>query len=79
LSLERDEEEEAEYQAQIVKKQQAEIPSDVPPQLLFVHLVCSFLHERSDSVPICSPRTGSIWSPTRSLGLFVLALMLCLV
>ncbi|CAM6100422.1 unnamed protein product [Calypogeia fissa] len=38
LSLERDEEEEAEYQAEILKQQQAETPSDLPPQLLFVHL-----------------------------------------
>ncbi|KAL3688519.1 hypothetical protein R1sor_014828 [Riccia sorocarpa] len=37
LSLERDEEEEAEYQAKL-KQQQAEAPNDLPPQLLFVHL-----------------------------------------
>ncbi|BBN09653.1 ribosome assembly protein RRB1 [Marchantia polymorpha subsp. ruderalis] len=37
LSLERDEEEEAEYQARL-KQQQAEAPTDLPPQLLFVHL-----------------------------------------
>jgi len=35
LSLERDAEEEAEYQALL--KQQAEPPADLPPQLLFVH------------------------------------------
>jgi ribosome assembly protein RRB1 len=37
LSLERDAEEEAEYQALL--KQQAEPPADLPPQLLFVHQV----------------------------------------
>uniref|UniRef100_A0A7I4AC55 Glutamate-rich WD repeat-containing protein 1 n=1 Tax=Physcomitrium patens TaxID=3218 RepID=A0A7I4AC55_PHYPA len=36
LSLERDAEEEALYQAQL-KQQQAEAPQDLPPQLLFVH------------------------------------------
>ncbi|CAM6021978.1 unnamed protein product, partial [Sphagnum balticum] len=36
LSLERDAEEEAEYQA-FLKQQQAEAPADLPPQLLFVH------------------------------------------
>lgn len=38
LSLERDAEEEAQYQAQL-KQQQAEVPEDLPPQLLFVHQV----------------------------------------
>lgn len=41
LSLERDAEEEALYQAQL-KKQQAEAPQDLPPQLLFVHQVYFF-------------------------------------
>jgi len=36
LSLERDAEEEAQYQAQL-KQKQAEAPDDLPPQLLFVH------------------------------------------
>ncbi len=44
LSLERDAEEEAEYQALL--KQQAEPPADLPPQLLFVHQV------RTHSPPI---------------------------
>lgn len=35
LSLERDEEEEAEFKAKV--KEQANAPSDLPPQLLFVH------------------------------------------
>ena len=41
LSLERDAEEEALYQAQ-VKQKQAEAPQDLPPQLLFVHQVLFF-------------------------------------
>ncbi len=41
LSLERDAEEEAEYQALL--KQQAEPPADLPPQLLFVHQVTTTL------------------------------------
>jgi ribosome assembly protein RRB1 len=40
LSLERDAEEEALYQAQL-KQKQAEAPQDLPPQLLFVHQVLS--------------------------------------
>lgn len=42
LSLERDAEEEALYQAQL-KQQQAEAPQDLPPQLLFVHQVLGLL------------------------------------
>lgn len=38
FALERDPEEEAQYQAQL-KQQQAEVPEDLPPQLLFVHQV----------------------------------------
>lgn len=38
LSLERDMEEEAEYEAQ-QKKPQAKAPEDLPPQLLFQHMV----------------------------------------
>lgn len=38
MSLERDAEEEAQYQAQL-KQKQAEVPDDLPPQLLFVHQV----------------------------------------
>ena len=37
LSLERDEEEEAEFKAKM--KEQANAPEDLPPQLLFVHQV----------------------------------------
>ena len=38
LSLERDAEEEAEFQANT--KQSVAAPDDLPPQLLFVHQVC---------------------------------------
>ena len=37
LSLEKDEEEEAEFKAQT--KEQVNAPADLPPQLLFVHQV----------------------------------------
>lgn len=40
LSLERDEEEEAEFKAKV--KEQANAPEDLPPQLLFVHQVLIF-------------------------------------
>jgi hypothetical protein len=38
LSLEKDEEEEAEFKAKT--KEQVNAPADLPPQLLFVHQVC---------------------------------------
>jgi ribosome assembly protein RRB1 len=52
LSLERDAEEEAEYQALL--KQQAEPPADLPPQLLFVHQV------RTRSPPIYADSIESL-------------------
>jgi hypothetical protein len=41
LSLEKDEEEEAEFRAKT--KEQVNAPEDLPPQLLFVHQVIPFL------------------------------------
>jgi len=38
LSLEKDEEEEAEFKAKT--KEQVNAPEDLPPQLLFIHQVC---------------------------------------
>lgn len=40
LSLERDEEEEAEFKAKT--QEQVNAPTDIPPQLLFVHQVIYF-------------------------------------
>lgn len=40
LSLERDEEEEAEFKAKT--EERVDAPADLPPQLLFVHQVISF-------------------------------------
>lgn len=40
LSLEKDEEEEAEFKAKT--KEQVHAPADIPPQLLFVHQVIYF-------------------------------------
>lgn len=46
LSLERDEEEEAEFKAKT--KEQVNAPTDLPPQLLFVHQVIHFSKEYKD-------------------------------
>ena len=42
LSLERDEEEEAEFKAKT--KEEVNAPTDLPPQLLFVHQVCIYIY-----------------------------------
>ncbi|RWV98516.1 hypothetical protein BHE74_00038521 [Ensete ventricosum] len=42
LSLEKDEEEEAEFKAKM--KEQVNVPQDLPPQLLFVHQVFITFH-----------------------------------
>lgn len=50
LSLERDAEEEAQYQAQL-KQKQAEAPDDLPPQLLFVHQVMILIRLSQSYLP----------------------------
>lgn len=46
LSLERDEEEEAEFKAKT--QEQVNAPTDIPPQLLFVHQVIYFQTSSSE-------------------------------